>query len=228
MRAALLRSAAPAIFAALTLAGCTDGAPDEGDTEATETAASDEAGLIDVSLTYPADDMIAEFKATCPNWETVAQAVEGATANGWTKTDIASLPALTAYVDARQNDTDYNRKFNVNPVNFGEVTLLTKSAFGEDLVMILSEVDEGDTSTLFCELMDPGEERSIDPSAITAWRGSEPRRDSSMVDMTLISWDPPAEDAIYLDLVHMPPGSKVTEITRFEGLLLSSRQSFLK
>ena len=170
---------------------------------------------------YPAVAVLDAARKACAGIATIKGAKAQLAKAGWTKVADPSTspvgPILSYGIMAGEHFIG-----DRGSVGF-EMPVYRKIVAGEELWLILSDVNMDGVAVHGCRIYDPGEERRIEPAAATRWMGRVPSKVENRPVLTRVLWEPGAgagQDSF--ELFHIPAASPARELVKITGIAIKA------
>ncbi len=173
------------------------------------------------ALPYPAIEVLNAFREGCGTVENQAVTAASLTAADWQEGSAFAPVQLVIFLNfARETGGSAVTEAGGT---MSEMQVFKKTVAGEELYVVLSEVEVDGTRVSACRLFDLGETRAIAPETVAEWLDREPTRAVNQRNIQISDWEPgtlPEHDSFQVFFI--PPGNPLAKAFKFDGVALKS------
>lgn len=167
---------------------------------------------------YPIDAMFSEFARACgtmPDFDgTVASVAEA----GWERTDSAGVPAVASFLEFAE-DAGRTAVSEMGGT-MSPAAIFRKAVAGEDVAIVVTEVNVHGGRVTGCRLFDPAETRDAGAARIAELVGGKPVQTIEREGNTIVKFDGLSPSTDSFDYYFVPAGSPLESHVHFNGLAM--------
>ncbi len=180
-----------------------------------------DAEIATVDNSYPALEVLNAFREGCGSVENQAATAASLTAADWQE-GTAFIPTQLVMFLTFAQETGGAAVTEAGGT-MSDMQVFKKTIAGEELYVVLSEVEADGTRVSACRLFDMGETRPIPPETVAEWLDREPTKIIDQAGVQITDWEPGTQAAHdSFQVFFIPPDSQLADIFKFDGVALKS------
>jgi len=167
---------------------------------------------------YPVEQVLSAFRTACGAMSDYSDTIASVTKAGWTDRSEAGIPEMAEFMTFAE-DTGRGMIDDAGGT-MSQPAIFSNDVAGENLAIVITQVEMAGKRVTGCRLFDPGESRDAGAQGVSTLIGAEPVQLIEREGNTIAKFGGLADGHDSYDYYFIPAGSPLESMLHFNGLAM--------